>query len=120
MNPGDYLTPQELEIYNQSKSKYKSSNNHSLYLYNSSTLNSTEVRYRYSKDGDLLINRTDLSEAFGEYLGEGYQEFRRAIKEIVTNLSDFLNLCTYIVRSIEGDSSNRISTLQKDWSNDSI
>ena len=49
-NPKNYLTDKELEIYNQSKAKYKQEPYHSLYLYNTQTLDKTYIRYRYDKD----------------------------------------------------------------------
>lgn len=121
-NPKNYLTDKELEIYNQSKAKYKQEKYHSLYLYNTQTLDKTYIRYRYDNDNNLMLNKRDLGTAYEINNGDGFQEYRRAAKELTNNPSDFINLCTYIVRTIEGDNSPRldVNLLQKDWYNDSI
>lgn len=117
------LTTQEQQIYNHFKERYLSEKYHSLVLYNAYRYLPVEVRYRYDKEGTLMLNKEDLGVAFSVYNGTGYQEYRKAIKELVDNLADYMALVTYVLRSLgvkETDVRLSVYKQQKEWYNDDI
>lgn len=70
-----------------------------------------------------MLNKEDLGVAFSVYNGTGYQEYRKAIKELVDNLADYMALVTYVLRSLgvkETDVRLSVYKQQKEWYNDDI
>lgn len=119
-NPQKYMCVDELAILDYSRIKYVNSKHHPIILYNSNTDKRTSITYKIT-DKDIFLDKKDMGEAFNVDNGEGFQEYRKCVKELVYSLSEYISLITFILTSIEiNDYRLDVNNMQRDWNNDEI
>lgn len=116
--PQKYLCVDELVIMDRSR-QFNPRREYIL-LYSLSKGKRYYVRY-IKTASTLLLEKGDMGKAFDVENGEGYQDYRTCIKEIVYNLSDYIALTDYILVSCGiKDYRRDINIIQKDWFDDNI
>ena len=116
--PQKYMCVDELVILD--KCRLTHSKDFTFYLYNMKS----KKRYpiRYIKSGEtILLEKGDMGRAFLVYNGEGFQDYRSCIKELVYKVNEYIALTSYILITIGvKDYRLDVNQMQKDWNNDNI
>lgn len=119
-NPQKYMCVDELAILDYSRIKHTNSKHHPIILYNSNTDKRTSITYKITGE-EIFLDKKDMGEAFNVDNGEGFQEYRQCVKELVYSLSEYISLITFILTSIEiNDYRLDVNNMQRDWNNDEI
>lgn len=113
-----FLCPEELAILDRYKVKFKSSTKHPLYFYNTTQQKKFRIHYIKPYGKGLYLDRNDVGKAFGVYNGEGYQEYRKCLKELLDNVYDYCALIKYIHVSL--DMPYNLKEIRGSWYDDLI